>query len=85
MIIKKITPDEQRRIVETLYYSTDSIHSAEKFNKEYGDNMGHHIGTMTITLNDFAKMLLKTQFHHVDIHKAIIKVTGVDLDFDKLY
>lgn len=85
MIIKKISPLQQRLIIEDLYNSTDSISSTERFNKEYGDGLGRHFGSVTMSLNDFAKVLLKTKFPRLEIDKAINRATGVNLDFDKLY
>lgn len=83
MIIKKITPEQQRLVIEDLYNSTDSISSTEKFNRDYGNNLGR-VGKITLELNDFVRILLKTNFNHFEIDRAIKKATGYDVDLGEI-
>jgi len=83
MLIKKITPEQQRLVIEDLYNSTDSITSTRKFNEEYGNNLGR-AGVMTMELNDFVRILMKTKFNHFEIDRVIKRVTGYDVDLGKL-
>jgi len=83
MIIKKITPEQQCLVIEDLYNSTDSISSTEKFNRDYGNNLGR-VGKITLELNDFVRILLKTNFNHFEIDQAIKRATGYDVDLDDL-
>lgn len=79
MIIKKITAKQQMLVIEDLYNSTDSITSTKKFNEEYGNNLGR-VGIITMELNDFVRILLKTKFNHFEIDRIIKRVTGYDVD-----
>ncbi len=83
MIIKKITPPQQRLVIEDLYNSTDSLSSTEKFNRDYGNNLGR-IGQITMELNDFVRILLKTKFNHFEIDRAIKRATGYDVNLEEL-
>ena len=83
MLIKKITPEQQRLVIEDLYNSTDSISSTKKFNEEYEENLGK-VGIITMGLNDFVRLLLKTEFNHWKIEKVIKQITDEDVDWGKL-
>lgn len=82
MIIKKITPEQQMLVIEDLYNSTDSISSTEKFNRDYGNNLGR-VGQITLELNDFVRILLKTDFDHFEVDRVIKRITGYDVDLGK--
>lgn len=83
MLIKKITPEQQRLVIEDLYNTNDSITATKKFNELYGNNLGR-VGEITMGLNDFARILLKTKFNYFEIDRAIKRITGYDVNLGKL-
>lgn len=78
-----ISPEDQRLVIEKLYYSTDSITSTDKFNKLYQGQLGR-MGEQTLRLYDFAQKLKKTKFDHYDIRRFIKDITGQDVHLDSL-
>ena len=78
-----ISPEEQRLVIEKLYYSTDSITSTDKFNKLYQKELGR-MGEQTLHLNDFARKLKKTDFKPYDIQRFIKEITDQDIHLESL-
>jgi hypothetical protein len=73
-----ISPEQQRLVIEKLYYSTDSITSTEKFNKKYQDKLGK-MGEQTLRLYDFAQKLKKTDLKRDDILRFVKDITGQEI------
>jgi hypothetical protein len=73
-----ISPEEQRLVIEKLYYSTDSITSTEKFNEKYQDKLGK-MGDRTLRLYDFGQKLKKTDFKQDEIRRFIKDISGQDI------
>lgn len=80
---KYISPEEQRLVIEKLYYSNDSITSTNKFNEKYRDKLGK-MGERTLRLYDFARKMKETDFKREDIDRFIEDITGVDVHLDSL-
>ena len=80
---KYISPEEQRLVIEKLYYSNDSITSTEKFNKIYEERLGE-MGERTLRLYDFAKKMKETDFKEEDIERFIKAITGQDINLSSL-
>ncbi|MFA6307498.1 MAG: hypothetical protein WCS88_02340 [Patescibacteria group bacterium] len=78
-----ISPEEQRLVIEKLYYSTDSITSTNKFNKLYQDKLGK-MGDRTLRMYDFASKMKETDFKVYDIERFTKEITGQDIDLDSL-
>lgn len=73
-----ISPEQQRLVIEKLYYSTDSITSTNKFNEKYQDKLGK-MGDRTLRLYDFAQKLKKTDFGQNEIRRFTKDITGQDI------
>jgi len=80
---KTISPDEQRLIIEKLYYSEDSITSLKKFNAQYQDEIGR-MGERTMSLYDFAHKMKRTGFKSFDIERFTLAITGEKIDLETL-
>ena len=78
-----ISPDEQRLIIEKLYYSDDSITSLKKFNKQYKDEIGR-MGERTMSLYDFGHKMKKTDFKSFDVERFTLDITGKKIDLETL-
>lgn len=78
-----ISPNEQRLIIEKLYYSDDSITSLKKFNAQYEDQLGK-MGEHTMSLWDFAHKMKRTEFKSYDVERFTLEITGKKIDLETL-
>lgn len=75
-----IDPHQQRLIVERLARSTDSLTSTERFNENFGTNLGES----KMHVNDLARLMKSTPYKSHEVERAIRDITGHTVDLEKL-
>jgi hypothetical protein len=78
-----ISPEEQRLVIEKLYYSDDSITSTNKFNAKYRDQIGK-MGDRTLKFTDFGRKMKKTEFKSFDVERFTKEITDKKIDLESL-
>ena len=82
-MIGYISPDQQRLVIEKLYYSNDSVTSTHRFNKKYKDKTGT-MGQVTMRLTTFGRKMKRTDFSSYDVERFTKSVVGDTSDLESL-
>lgn len=80
---KVITPESQRKIIEKLSRSNDSLTSTSRFNEKHASEIGK-MGDRSLDPREFARRMKESGMKSQEIEKATKQITGHDIDLESL-